>query len=220
MSAPRSWQDVARGYDAAADAYDERHGARRDRARAAILERPMLEAVRGARRVLEVGVGTGRVLAQVAAAVRVGADVSSAMLAVARRRGLAVVRADAHRLPFAAGSFDGALAGGAVFRYLDAPVALAELARVLVPGAALAIHQLGARTWGPRGARRPDPRVHELARADELDRPARAAGFAVERAVRWRTTRVPPYAIEVPAWLDRRCPVQLWSHVVLVLRRH
>lgn len=211
----RTWREVAAGYDAGADGYDQRHDA--DRTRAARIERPLLDAVRGARRVLELGVGTGRLLAQVRAPVRIGVDVAGAMLVHAARRGLAVARADAQRLPFADGAFDAVLAGGGVLRYLDADRALAEAARVLAPGGRLAVHQLGARTWSPRtGARRPDPRVRELASIDELLEPARRAGFRIGEIVRWRTVPVPPYAVRVPAALDR-LPVQLWGHVVVVL---
>jgi ubiquinone/menaquinone biosynthesis C-methylase UbiE len=215
----KDWRDVAAGYDAGADGYDARHGGPTDRARARLIERPMLDAVRGARRVLELGAGTGRLLAQVGAPVRVGIDVAGAMLVHAARRGLAVARADAQRLPFADAAFDAVLAGGGVLRYLDADLALAEAARVLAPGGRLAVHQFGARTWSPRtGARRPDSRVHELARVEELLAPARAAGFRIGRIVRWRTLPVPPYAIRIPRWLDLT-PVQLWGHVVVVLHR-
>lgn len=219
MTAPRPWREIAAGYDAGAAGYDARHGDRRSRARARLMDRPMLDAARGARRVLELGVGTGRLLAQVEAPVRVGVDVSAAMLALAARRGLAVARADAHQLPFTAGVFDAVLAGGGVLRYLDTATALAELARVLAPGGRLAVHQFGARTWSLRGgARRPDPRVRELDDVEDLIGPARQAGFAVERVIRWRPIRIPPYLIEIPGWLDRASPRQLWGHVVIVLR--
>lgn len=109
-----SWREVAAGYDEGADGYDPRHA--RDLARAARIERPMLEAMRGARRVLEIGVGTGRLLAQVEAPVRIGIDVAAGMLAHAVRRGLCVVRAHAHQLPFADGSFDAVISGGGVLR--------------------------------------------------------------------------------------------------------
>lgn len=219
MTAPRGWREVAAGYDAGADGYDARHGGARDVARARRIEAPLLAAARGARRVLELGTGTGRLLAQTSAPVRVGVDVSAAMLVHAAGRGLAVARADAHHLPFADGAFDAVLAAGGVLRYLDTPAALAEAARVLASGGRLAVHQFGARTWSPRtGARRPDPRVRELATVDELLAPARRAGFEIGKIVRWRTVPVPPYAIRVPGALDR-LPVQLWGHVVVVLRK-
>src|SRR5690606_28633707 len=107
-----------------------------------------LAAVRGRARILELGVGTGRLLADLARApgtrTAIGVDVSAAMLAEAARKRLAVARADAHHLPFADARFDAILAGGGVFRYLDTPAALAECARVLVPDGVLAIHQFAA----------------------------------------------------------------------------
>ncbi len=70
-----------------------------------------------------------------------GADVSPGMLAEARRRhpGLTFVEADAVALPFEDGAFD-ACVGGFVLNHLPAPeAAVAELARVLAPGGALAL---------------------------------------------------------------------------------
>ncbi len=220
MAAPRSWREVADGYDVGAADYDHRHvGGRRRTER---IEAPLLAAARGRARVLELGVGTGRILSRVVhggTRVAIGIDVSAAMLAEAAKKRLTVVRADAHHLPFAAASFDAILAGGGVFRYLDAGPALDECARVLVAGGALAIHQFGATTWSPRGARRQDPRVRELAHVDELTSLAARRGFGVTRVVRWRSLPVPPHLIEIPAWLDRRSPVQLWGQVIIVLRR-
>lgn len=107
-------------------------------------------------RVLEVGCGTGSSTALVAAlpGVEVVAlERSAAMLAAAQRRlasapqstGPArLVRADAnHPLPCASGSF-GAAYAESVVALLDVRRALAELARVLRPGALLAINE---RIW-------------------------------------------------------------------------
>ncbi|HUQ08592.1 MAG TPA: class I SAM-dependent methyltransferase [Kofleriaceae bacterium] len=228
MAAPRPWREVATGYDAGAATYDERHGAPADpasRRRTARIEAPLLAAVRGRGRLLELGVGTGRLLAQLArsgtgARTAIGVDISAAMLAEAARKSLTVLRADAHRLPFAAARFDAILAGGGVFRYLDTDAALTECARVLAPGGVLAIHQFGAATFRLRGgARAPDPRVRELRHVDELLVPASAAGFDVVRLVRTRSLPVAPYVVEIPGWLDRASPRQLWSQVVVILRR-
>lgn len=219
MAAPRPWREVATGYDAGAETYDQRHAGGR---RTGAIEAPLLAAVRGRARLLELGVGTGRLLSQLSPAPRlaIGIDVSAAMLAEAARKRLAVARADAHRLPFAAACFDAILAGGGVFRYLDTEAALAECARVLVAGGVLAIHQFGAATLRLRGgARAPDPRVHELRHVDELLAPAVTAGFEVERVIRTRALPIAPYVVEIPGWLDRVSPRQLWSQVVVVLRR-
>lgn len=209
---------VADAYDAGAERYDERHGDRVSLARARVLDAPLLDAARGAYRVLEIGVGTGRLLAQVRAAVKVGVDVAPAMLARARARGLQLARADGERLPFADRTFDAVLAGKGSLRYLDPDRALAEAARVLRPGGALALHLYGARTATLLG-RRPsvEPGRWELARAADLVERAEAHGLRAVAVHRYRPVRIRPYLLAIPAWLDR-LPVQLWGHCVAVFR--
>ncbi len=94
-------------------------------------------------RLLEVGIGTGRLALPLVRRVDrvVGADLSRPMLErlAAKRVALPVdpVRADASRLPFADASFDAAL-GVHVFHLIPSwRGVLAELARVLRPGAPL-----------------------------------------------------------------------------------
>src|SRR5262245_15590902 len=96
-----------------------------------------------ASRVLEIGVGTGRVALPLAARVGRyrGVDLSASMLAklVGKRGGRAiqVARADAGRLPFPAGCFDAAI-GVHVFHLMEGwRAVLAGLARVLRPGGLL-----------------------------------------------------------------------------------
>jgi SAM-dependent methyltransferase len=94
-------------------------------------------------RVLEIGIGTGRIAVPLAQHVRqvAGVDLSAAMLAqLAAKRGercVDPVRADASRLPFADACFDAAI-GVHVFhlipRWRDV---LAEVARVLRPDGVL-----------------------------------------------------------------------------------
>jgi ubiquinone/menaquinone biosynthesis C-methylase UbiE len=65
------------------------------------------------------------------------ADASAGMLDAARLElggGATYVVADAQELPFAAGSFDVVLANHMLYHVADRPRALAEIARVLVPG--------------------------------------------------------------------------------------
>lgn len=86
---------------------------------------------------LEVGCGSGRVLAALAARgwEVSGIDPAKAMLDLAGRRtpSTSLVIARAETLPFADGEFDAVVAAG-VLEYADLPTALRELARVLRPG--------------------------------------------------------------------------------------
>lgn len=207
-------------YDLVADGYDARHAANpRNVARTAVLDGLQLAAVRGHARVLEVGCGTGRLLVQVRAPVAIGVDVSAAMLAQARARGLEVLRADAHALPFADRSFDGIVAGKGVFRYLDAARAFAECARVLAPGGVLALHQYGARTWSVRGRIEPPRGVTHVGDAADIAGPARAAGLELVAFHRFRSVRLRPYLLRIPGLLDHPRLPQLWSHCIAVLAR-
>ncbi len=211
-------REIAARYDAGADDYDARHAEDRGtRARTERLDLLLAGAVHGAGRVLDLGCGTGRLLARIAAPHRIGVDLAARMLAIARRRGLAVARADAHALPFDDASFDAIVSGKGVFRYLDPARAYAECARVLRPGGVLALHNYGSRTFTRRGAGRPDPDLHELGSLDDLIGPAGRAGFVARRFYCLRTIRIYPYFLEIPLWLDRRSPLQLWSHCVAVL---
>jgi SAM-dependent methyltransferase len=90
-------------------------------------------------RILEIGIGTGRIALPLAAHVSryCGVDLSAPMLAqlVAKRGSLRVspVRADATRLPFAAGSFDAAIAVHVFHLIPGWRAVMDELARVLRP---------------------------------------------------------------------------------------
>jgi SAM-dependent methyltransferase len=94
-------------------------------------------------RVLDVGCGPGILLSAALArdARPTGVDVSPGMIAEARRRHPAVdlVEADVTDLPLADGAFDAAV-GNFVLNHLPAPErAVAEVARVLAPGGAVAL---------------------------------------------------------------------------------
>lgn len=97
-------------------------------------------------RLLDVGCGTGALLAAVREAVpgvdAVGADLAPEMLAAARARlGAAVplVAADAARLPVRAGRFDAVVSTSAFHYWPDPRAGLAEVARVLRPGGRLVL---------------------------------------------------------------------------------
>lgn len=89
-----------------------------------------------ARRVLEIGVGTGNVLSALAGNfVRLGIDPSRGMLDLAADHGeLVLVRARAESLPFGDGSIDVAYSVDVIHHVKDRNAAACELFRVLRPG--------------------------------------------------------------------------------------
>jgi len=211
---------VVATYDAAAEGYDERQAADpRTRRRTAVLDRLQLDAVAGAPCVVELGCGTGRLLAQVDAPARIGIDVSAAMLQRACRRGLDVVLADAHELPLRDRSVGGIVAGKGVFRYLEPGPAFAECARVLAPGGVLAFHQYGAGTWSLRGTEPAPPGTWHVDELEDVIAPARRAGLVPRAIHRFRSIRIRPYLLRIPAALDGVAPAKLWNHCVVVLAR-
>jgi SAM-dependent methyltransferase len=92
------------------------------------------------KRVLEVGGGQGelaeRMQAELGAAVTF-VDVSPRMVELARARGLDAHEGDAQQLHFPDGAFDTVVAAWMLYHVADVDRALAEFARVLVPGGAL-----------------------------------------------------------------------------------
>ncbi|GAA3515335.1 class I SAM-dependent methyltransferase [Actinocatenispora rupis] len=148
--------------------------------------------------VLEVAVGTGRNLGHYPPGVRlVGVDFSREMLALARRRAAALGRtvalgvADAHALPFAAGTFDTVVATFSLCAIADDRRAVAEMVRVLCPGGylLLADHVAGT-AWPTRAVQAlielgSVPAGGEHFRRRPI-RHVRAAGLTVERHDRYR----------------------------------
>src|SRR5262245_11408494 len=107
---------------------------------------PFLEflGIQANTRTIEVGSGLGILSAEVAGAapnVRVvGVELSVAQLERARpRRDVTYIRADAHALPIADGSFDLAYARYVLEHVADPSVVLAEMRRVLRPGGRVAV---------------------------------------------------------------------------------
>ncbi len=106
----------------------------------------------GGPRVLEVGCGTGDLLADLRTAGyrAVGLDLSPAMLRVARRKAAragtppgGLVRAHSAALPFPAAAFD-AVVSTFPSDYIFAPATLVEIARVLRTGGRLVVIPVGA----------------------------------------------------------------------------
>ena len=120
-------------YDGLAEWYEEFRPALGDQ------ELEALERLlgRGNGHCLDLGCGTGLPTAAVAELgwSVVGVDVSSDLLGVARRRGLEVLEASAEALPFDDASFDAAISIWTHTDIDDFPAAVAEVARVLRPGA-------------------------------------------------------------------------------------
>ena len=122
----------------------------------------------GARLVVELGAGTGKLTRALAA---LGVDVCAVepderMLAVLRSGGLEGVRGSAEEIPLGDGEADAVVAGSA-FHWFDLARALREIHRVLRPARRLAFG------WNHRDARAPGMR--ELAAAIEAARGGRAA---------------------------------------------
>ncbi|MEW6072044.1 MAG: class I SAM-dependent methyltransferase [Planctomycetota bacterium] len=144
--------------------------------------------------VLDLPAGTGRLLPALGAAGyrAVGADVSAAMLEVARRAlpaDLPLARADAERLPFAAGAFDAVVCVRFLFHVSDPATRctlLREMARVtavLVVGEVAhrgtlkhLLRRLRGRLGAPSRCRRAPGRA-------EIARELAAAGLDLERLV-------------------------------------
>jgi ubiquinone/menaquinone biosynthesis C-methylase UbiE len=100
------------------------------------LEVELVERYAAGKVALEVGCGTGLILQRTARFARraMGIDLSGAMLARARQRGLAVVQASATALPFATASVDVAYSFKVLAHIPDIEGALREMARVVRPG--------------------------------------------------------------------------------------
>ena len=105
----------------------------------------------GAKRVLDVGCGTGqfasRLRDELGADVVCGCDLSSGMLEQASARSSDVdwVQGDSKRLPIADRSFDAVVCTEA-FHFFDQPAALAEFQRVLVDGGLALVALINPRT--------------------------------------------------------------------------
>jgi len=144
------------------------------------LEVHVAEAYARHARVLEVGCGTGLILARVGrvAARAVGIDISPGMLRAARRRGLHVVQGVATALPFADASFDLVYSFKVLAHVPEIETALAEMGRVCAPGGTVLAEfynpwslRFLAKRLGPAG--RISEKTTEAAVYTRFDSPAR-----------------------------------------------
>jgi len=226
---------IAAYYDGAATEYEQGHGIGRPGGAWAIRARylPWLRTrLAGARRVLEVGAGTGLLTRELAALVPevLASDIAPGMLRYGRERnGLgAAVAADAESLPFRDGAFDAVVAMNALSYCVHKERALAEVHRVLAPGGRLLMidmnyvlflpyHLLALKEW--RKARLWTRQLLESTPWGWRRR-LRAAGFGVEEsaAFNWIPHRFGRAAVSALMPLDavlsrvpllRRCAMRL-----------
>lgn len=131
--------------------------------------------------ILDLGCGTGAVLAELASwATPIGLDMSPLALAFCQKRGIQrLAIGDGTAMPFEAGVFD-AMIGLDVFEHIeDDAKAFAEAFRVLEPGGRLVLSVPAFRfLWGPH-----DVALHHFRRYTrrEVIERLRQAGFVVER---------------------------------------
>ena len=206
-------------FDRIADRYDDtRGGLRRGREVAEAIEPHLGDA----RRVLEVGVGTGAVAVALTEAGRtvLGVDLASAMLRRAGDRiGSRVVQGDALTLPFGTGRVEAAYVVWVLHLVGDPALAMSECARVLRKGGRLIV---------VAGRPRPDPdtdpdilalfapmeRVRDARvrpdDADSVQRWAAAAGLTlVTRAERQEQFTESPAKMADP--IEQRAFSYLWE---------
>ena len=92
------------------------------------------------KRLLEVGGGQGELAERIQSELGANVtflDLSPRMVELAQARGIDARQGDAQELPFADGTFDTVVAAWMLYHVPDVDRALAEFARVLVPGGAL-----------------------------------------------------------------------------------
>jgi SAM-dependent methyltransferase len=186
------------------------------RRRLSVMERVILERLRGCRRALDIGCGTGRFTSQLQVHEAIGLDRNRGMLELARKRRLTCVLGDAHALPFKSGEFDAVVATDHVFSTLDVERALREVHRVLAPVGVLAIHYPTHAVWTPRRpfGLTPVP-GYRSKQAMEVVALASRLAFELEDVRLWRWLRWYPYLFSVPPLLG----FHVWNQGVLVFRK-
>jgi ubiquinone/menaquinone biosynthesis C-methylase UbiE len=184
---------IARSYDAQAPGYDRRWSGYVDRSTALTLT--ALPALAPGARVLDVGCGTGRLLAALRARDEglslTGVDASEGMLAKARERlgpDVGLRRAPAEDLPFGDDAFDIVVTVSSLHHWRMPERGLAEIARVLASEGLLVVTDWCRESWSMRlmdiYLRLRDPAHHRALTRGELAGMAVGAGFRIQRHTR------------------------------------
>ena len=143
-------------YQATAGDFDQDHwlGSRGNRCHRAKIVRICRQLnLRPGQRVLEVGTGTGihaATLMRLCSIEYFGADLSDAMLSVARRRlggGVQLLAAPAERLPLESECFDAVFCSGTLHHVADRARAVSEMSRVVKVGGRVAVAE--PNPWNP-----------------------------------------------------------------------
>ena len=190
---------IARFYDAQAAGYDRRWA--HYTARSTELTLDALPRLAPGARVLDVGCGTGHLLAALrdrdTGLALSGVDVSEAMLARARARlgeQVTLFRAPAERLPFDDTSFDAVVTLSALHHWPEPERGLAEMARVVTAGGGLVVTDWYRESWPMRlmdaWLRLRDAAHHRALTRRELAGLAAGAGFDIGSHTRHRIDRL------------------------------
>ena len=181
----------------------------------------VMAELRGATRVLEVGVGTGRIATTLDAPI-VGLDLSRPMMEVLRTKTSAIplVEGDATCLPFDDGAFDAAYAAHVLHLIPTWEDAMAEMVRVVRPGGVLlAVRGSGANDVeramnADLGLRERSVGAHTI---EDIDAGARRLGLSVRELERITWTR-PLSLAEVAANVERGIWSGMWARTADELR--
>jgi SAM-dependent methyltransferase len=146
----------------------------------------------GPLRLLDVGCGTGAMLAHLGRRARaIGVDRSLRALAYCRHRGLtALACAEGDRLPFAPGSFDAVLLLDALEHFVDEAALLGSVRPLLRPGGSLLVSVPAYQfMWSAH-----DEALHHVRRYTRptLRRVLERSGFAVQRLTYTNVAALPP----------------------------